>query len=400
MSSILPDVLLTYGWCRVSYVILRALALRNVRVHVADASPLAMSRFSRDCFSFHRYTSPYEDPEGFVDDLVKILKRTGARVLIPGHEDVLPITRMQSKLPHNTMLPFSTPALIEATINKWKVIELALAAGVPVPKTFKPESRYALVQLVSQITYPAVVKTEIGNSAKGVCIVQNPEDCITKFDHLVREYGLKNPNLPMIQEYALGTGYGVCLLYNHGKLRAFFCERYVRCKDGDVGTSVFRESVYVQKLVDYARRLMDGLKWHGPVHLDFLYEEESGKAAFIEVNPRFWGALDLAVRSGVDFPWLLYKMAIDGDVEPITDYKIGVRSRWILGDILHLVNHFRKGNTNKPLSKIASLLRPRPDGNDDFSPTDPLPLLAEMIYYGFRFLSTGSTNPVEKGMIG
>ena len=31
---------------------------------------------------------------------------------------------------------------------------------------------------------------------------------------------------------------------------------------------------------------------------------------------------------------------------------------------------------------------------------DPLPLLFEMLYYGSGFLASGSTNPIDEGMIG
>ena len=32
----------------------------------------------------------------------------------------------------------------------------------------------------------------------------------------------------------------------------------------------------------------------------------------IEVNPRFWGSLALAIYAGIDFPYLLYKLAMEG----------------------------------------------------------------------------------------
>src|SRR4029079_17013172 len=132
----------------------------------------------------------------------------------------------------------------------------------------------------------------------------------------------------MIQEYVRGDGYGVCLLYDRGVLRAAFAERYLRAKDGRLGTSVFRESVQAPRLVELARTLFDGLDWHGVAHLDFLWDG-GDRPALLEVNPRFWGALDLAVRAGVDFPWLLYRLLVDGEVAPAFDYQVGVTSRWI-----------------------------------------------------------------------
>ena len=52
------------------------------------------------------------------------------------------------------------------------------------------------------------------------------------------------------------------------------------------------------------------------------------------------------------------------------------------------------------MKTIAEILGSRPDGYDDFRLTDPVPLLFEMLYYGSGFLASGSTNPIEEGMIG
>lgn len=395
----LPGVLLTYGWCRVSYVVMQSLARRGVRVHVADCSPLAMCRFSRRRTSFVRCRSPYRDPNGFIGDLVGALKRSAATVLIPGHEDILPIARLKDRFPPAIRIPVGEPETIGRVMNKWQLVDLARAAGVTVPRSFKPATSEDLTGYLSELTFPAVIKTQIGNSAKGVFVVGSAADARARFEKLVATYRLEPDRWPLVQAFAPGHGYGVCLLYNHGELRAAFSERYLRCKDGEMGTSVFRESVEAPLLVAQARRLMDGLRWHGLVHLDFLYEPATGEASLIEVNPRFWGALDLAVRAGVDFPWLLYRLAVDGDVEPVTSYRVGIRSRWIVGELLHLFNHLRRFNFRGIRGAMAALVRERADGFDDFRASDPLPLLAEIAYYATRFAATGSTNPVEEGMI-
>jgi len=397
---VLPPVYVTYGWCRVSYVILDSLARRGVEVHAGDASRLAMCRYSRRCASFSTYRNPYRDPEGFVDDVAAAMARTGARVLIPGHEDVLPIARSRDRLPADVRLVAPDADVIALANNKWRLLGLARDAGVPVPDTAKPETPDELRAVARDWRYPAIVKTELGNSAKGVVVVGDPTECVDAFEKLVRRYRLPGNRWPMIQTFARGTGYGVCLLYNHGALRASFCERYIRCKDGQVGTSVFRESVHAPVLEGYARALLEGLKWHGVAHVDFLYDEPTGQAAVIEINPRFWGALDLAVRAGVDFPWLLYRMAVDGDVDPVTSYRTGVRSQWIVGELLHLANHARRRRWRALGAAVHALWQTRADGHDDFRRSDPLPLAAEVAYYGTRFLATGSVNPVEEGMVG
>lgn len=394
-----PAVLLTYGWCRVSYVVLHSLARRGVQVHVGDDSRLAMCRFSRRAAGFVRYRSPYHDPDRFVGDLVDYLERTGATVLIPGHEDILPIARLRDRFPAAIKIPVGDAAALALVSNKWQLVRLARECGVDVPASFKPETREELERRLHEIEYPAVIKPQVGNSAKGVFIVRNREEARARFDEVVDTYSLEPPRWPIVQAFAPGSGYGVCLLYNHGELCAAFCERYLRCKDGDVGTSVFRESVDAPALVERASALMRPLRWHGLVHLDFMCDLANGRMSLIEVNPRFWGALDLAVRAGVDFPWLLYRLAVDGDVARVASYRLGVRSRWIVGEMLHVMNHLRRGRFARAASATMALTRERTDGFDDFRLSDPVPLVAEMLYYGARFLATRSVNPVEQGMI-
>ena len=58
----------------------------------------------------------------------------------------------------------------------------------------------------------------------------------------------------------------------------------------------------------------------------------------MEINPRFWGSLETVIQAGVDFPYLLYRIATEGDVEPHMDYRFGEVCRSMLpGEILYFL---------------------------------------------------------------
>jgi predicted ATP-grasp superfamily ATP-dependent carboligase len=398
--SELPGAFLTQGWCRVSYVILHSLAARGVPVHVGDHSGLAMCRYSARRRSFSRTANHYRDPERFVDDVARGLRRTGARVLLAGHEDVVVLSRFRDRLPPDTLFPAATAKQLGAALDKWEITQAAIQAGVSVPRSWQAKSWSELRECASHQAYPCVVKTRLGNSGKGVFVVQDPSELEARVRALVELLGLEPDRWPFVQDFAPGEGYGVCLLYDRGECRAVFSERYLRAKDGAFGTSVFRESVRAPFLEEQARQLVDTLDWHGVIHLDFLYDRGNSRSTLLEANPRFWGALDLAVRAGVDFPWLLYRMAVDGGVQRVEEYATGVRSRWIVGELLHAFNHARRGRLGATFDWCSKMLRQRADGHDDLRLSDPLPLLAELLYYGHGFLRSGSVNPVEEGMLG
>jgi predicted ATP-grasp superfamily ATP-dependent carboligase len=83
----------------------------------------------------------------------------------------------------------------------------------------------------------------------------------------------------------------------------------------------------------YAQALLDELRWQGVAMVEFKMDQASQTLKLMEINGRFWGSLQLAIDAGVDFPFLLLRTMADEPVEPIGTYRIGVKSRWFLGDL-------------------------------------------------------------------
>jgi predicted ATP-grasp superfamily ATP-dependent carboligase len=141
---------------------------------------------------------------------------------------------------------------------------------------------------------------------------------------------------------------------NHGRLRAAFAHRRLREKPPTGGVSVLSESVALDpQLLGQAERILEALKWHGVAMVEFKRDARDGVARLLEINGRFWGSLQLAVDAGVDFPHLLYRLAVDGDVEPVLTYDVGVRLRWWLGDLDQLLLRLR--HPDRPGGRRAAI---------------------------------------------
>jgi len=54
------------------------------------------------------------------------------------------------------------------------------------------------------------------------------------------------------------------------------------------------------------------------------------------VNARMAGSVELAIRSGVDFPKMINSWALGEPLKEIKTYQIGQRQRWLSGDVWHL----------------------------------------------------------------
>ncbi len=79
--------------------------------------------------------------------------------------------------------------------------------------------------------------------------------------------------------------------------------------------------------------------------VEFKEDQSSRVPLLMEVNGRFWGSLQLAIDAGIDFPWLLLQMAKGQHVNvPENSYRCGVKSRWLLGDLDHLLMRLFKSD--------------------------------------------------------
>ena len=228
--------------------------------------------------------------------------------------------------------------------------------------------------------------------------VNNKTELAKLYLSVIKKFNLKSSNYPIIQEYIKGEGWGVSCLYSRGVLKAKFTHKRLREKIYTGGSSTWRQSASNPLLENEAQLLLDSLKWHGIAMVEFKYDPIKKQSWMIEVNPRFWGSLALAVHSGVDFPWLLYKMAIEGDIDPVLEYKLGVSAKWVLGELMALVNHFQKSPSK--IGSIKEFIRMfKVDIYDDLRKDDLLPFLVQCFYYIKRLCLTKSMNPIEESMV-
>ena len=77
--------------------------------------------------------------------------------------------------------------------------------------------------------------------------------------------------------------------------------------------------------------------------VEWKVDPHDGRPRLLEINPRFWGSLELASRAGIDFP-LLYGLAASGKRLPeASRYRVGARCRWIVpGEILRYLSDRRR----------------------------------------------------------
>jgi len=394
------DVLLTYAWCRSAYCALRSYSQMGLRVAIADASPLGMCQGSRYPQALYRYAPPLIQPEQFVADVSQALERSHARFLLPGHDETEILSRYRHRLPPQVVLPVAPAEVLALANDKARSIQLAESLGLPVPSCLPWDTPAELARALQGQPASWVVKLRRSNAAKGVFYASQPKEVVNTCLDLVDKYHLAPERYPIVQQRVPGEGWGVSCLYWEGQRIASFTHRRLREKTPTGGVSTLRVSARNPLLEDCAHRLLDALNWHGLAMVEFKYDPSSRQGWFIEINPRLWGSLHLAIQAGVDFPALLYRAALEGPQAAqatLKPYREGIVARWLVGDWIAALGqlfHLRL------CAALRILLLSRADTYDDWLPDDPGAFLGEVLYYGLGFLKTRSLNPVKANMLG
>ena len=320
--------------------IVRSLGHRGLKVDVGSSSVHAtLASFSKYCQRSFIYPDPKNYPDRFIRFLRILSEESKYKVVMPvSYTATFCMSKNKKALDKFVNVPIADFSSLKIAANKRDTMFLAEKIGVPAPKTFN-------IQYVSQLdevdgwNYPLVVKGSVESGF--VHYARNKQELKQYFEAIYRVQGVA----PVVQEFITGEGYGFFALFNHGKPRAVFMHKRVREAVSSGGPSTCAESVYEPKLLDYGLRILKALKWHGVAMVEFKKDSTDGEFKLMEINPKFWGSLDLSIACGVDFPYLLYRMAVNGDIASVFNYKLGVRFVWPFADLQHVINTRRDAAT-------------------------------------------------------
>jgi len=281
-------VLVSDGNFKHTLASVRSLGKRGIDVTVLSDLRLSVSFHSKYCSKGILAPNPEHDAafSEFVHDLVR---QEQFDVVLPiSYAAVDQISRIQKKLEPYIRVPLPNRVSIELAGNKDRTMQLAESMGIAIPKTFYPQSLEDAARIADFLSYPVVVKGARENGNVGYA--NSPEELISQYKKI-------SAFSPIIQEYITGGGYGFFALYNHGEARAVFMHRRLREYPVTGGPSALAESIYDPMLMEQGLRLLDNLKWHGVAMVEFKKDILTGRYVLMEINPKFWGSLELAIAS-------------------------------------------------------------------------------------------------------
>ena len=372
LPSTVPRVLVLDGFWNKTLAAVRSLGRRGFFVAVGERTRFAPALFSRYCR--RRFVHPAVDgyPIDFLAALERELIAGGYDVLLPMELSTqLFVTRNHERLGRSVRIPFADADLTLRVHDKGFLASFAREHGIDSPVAFFPRGPEDAAAMAPELSYPVLVKPRHSSGGRGIMRVDRKEELASAYARVHTQHPM-----PIVQDYIPpgGDALGVAVLMNFASQpKASFVYRRLREYPITGGPSTLRESIWHPTLQESAENLLSLLGWVGVAMVEFKVDPRDKKPKLLEINPRFWGSLHHAIVCGVDFPYLLCRLAVEGDVARLDRYQIGVKSRSLLhGDLLHFLKNPNRFHLKPALHDFSI-----PD--DVLSADDPLPALGRIV---------------------
>ena len=245
-------------------------------------------------------------------------------------------------------------------LDKSSLARHAIQAGIHVPPGRVFENGAELMAKRQSIEFPVMVKPLLGRHGRRC---DGPHEIAYWAHHQERL---------LVQPYLSEPLHSVSGVMWRGRPVALVHQRYLRIWPPEAGGACAAETVDADPGVEaQVLRLLSG--YDGIFHAQFAGE------FLLDVNPRVYGSLPLAVKAGANLPAIYCDLRRGKDV-PFVRARPGVFYRWLNADIRYAIWALRNGRMG-PL-KAARVLAPRAGvaHGGPISFGDPGPALAAIRY--------------------
>lgn len=383
-GSVTGPVLVLETQTRGGITFIRSLGEKGIPVVAADCKRLGAAFFSRYASRRLLYPDPQTNDVAFREFVFSELARRRYDLLVPIYDStLLPLARTKTEVERLTRFPFLDYDGLMQGRDKVQAVRIAQQCGIRTPVTYAVDSEEQVELALDSLELPVIVRPRNTSRSRGLRLVASREQVQGTWREVSGHFG---PSV--IQEYVPwgGLTYDVDVLMNRdSEPRAVFVAKRLRTYPPLAGPTACGQGVEYPELASAGVRLLKKMGWYGPAEVEFRIDPRDGQPTLMEVNPRLWGSQYTAKVAGVDFPYLLYRMAMDGDVEPVLSYKTDRRARYFFNhDLLCMATHPDRRSVAKEW--FGDFVSPRTSASL-VSAKDPLPPLGEILaslFYGLR----------------
>jgi len=291
--------------------VVRSLGRRGIPICVVDDQ--------RSVSEFSKYTSRFVhvkdllDEQKTVDSMLEIGQRYGLKgwVLFPTRDEtVAAFSRHRDRLAEYFRVTTGDWNTVQWAWNKKNTYDLAIKLGIPVPRTWNPQTEEGLAALYPHLPLaikPAVKENFFYATGSKAWRVDTPEELHRLFKKAAQQ--IRTQEI-LLQEIIPGDGkqqYSYCAFFRDGDAHSTLIARRMRQHPREFGrAATYVETIEEPEVEKLSELFLRAIDFYGLVEVEFKRDPRDGQFKLLDVNARTWGFHSIGEPAGVDFPYLLY----------------------------------------------------------------------------------------------
>lgn len=348
---------------------LRALRAAGYEPWLAVAGREGYARRSRAGAGVVEVPNPASDRPGYVAALARAAARLQVAAVLPGTDlGLVALASARKAFPPEVRLGTADPETVRLATDKRELERLGAAAGLATPPCL--HTTPGEVEDGLRVELPAIVKAPRTRLPTDRGFATSFATRATTREQLLEAVRSVPGEAVMIQPAIAGDLTAVCGVAWEGRVVAMSQQRARRIFPPGCGITAFAESVHPDPVLQNGvRRLIGELGWSGIFQAQFIRSPQA--SYLIDLNPRMYGSLALAVASGLNLPAIWTDLLI-GREPRVGAYRVGVRFRSEERDLAALAG----AALERDWKTVLDVLRPRRrTAHALASLRDPVPLL-------------------------
>ena len=352
LDAVVPDAHLNAAVAGI-----RGLGGAGLRVLALGPSWAAAGLWSKHAALRAVSPSVADDAEGYADRLEHLAATVGPVAVYPSREETIDAMLRQPGGMAGVILPFPGAPVLDRVRNKERLAATAAAAGIDTPGALFSGAVGELRR--ARFPGPAVMKP-----AQPVSILKTARLVKTQEEMEAWLAPLADEEQILVQERVRGPIVSIELVLDQdGNLVARFQHVTSRTWPSAAGSISLATSVEPdEELVRRTAAMLADIGYWGLAQVDFV--DTPLGPVLLDVNPRFYRCLPLAIACGTNLPALWHAVTSGRPVGSPGRYRVGVTYRWLEADFAAAV----RGTPRRLLHRT-----PAPHAGASWASGDPVP---------------------------
>lgn len=213
--------------------------------------------------------------------------------------------------------------------DKGAVMAHAAGLGIATPHVWDWPDAPDPCSLPADVCYPVVVKARSGSGVRRGLRYAADEDQLCRAYVEIASTEAQTPTedftRPLIMEYIPGFVHDACAVACDGEVLNLATSVRQLTTPVEGGVAAVSISTHEPALAELGRTLLESLHWNGPADVECKFDQRDGQYKLLEVNPRFWGNLELSLDAGMNFAAQVRDLALGREVARDQSYQVGLR---------------------------------------------------------------------------